>query len=104
MGRRTLASHDAIELHRRPDEDLKIPPFAIRCGAWCNQLLDAGSRSAPSSRSRSSAWPPEPLEDLVATTIARELHVERWEVFSKLDAVLQDITAGGEQRLAWQAR
>jgi len=44
------------------------------------------------------------LEDLVVARLAAECDIERWQAFAELDDVLDQLAAGADQRLAYQAR
>ena len=44
----------------------------------------------------------ESLENLVVEWIAEKASIEKWEAFSKLDAILQWIANDADARLAWQ--
>lgn len=46
----------------------------------------------------------EPLEALVVEKIAAAMRNDDWEVFSKLDVLLEEIARMGDERLAWQQR
>ena len=39
----------------------------------------------------------------VTAKIAEEIDVEQWDVFEKLDSLLEVIASQGEERLSWQA-
>jgi hypothetical protein len=44
------------------------------------------------------------LEDLVTSEIAAACGIERWQAFAELDDILDDLAAGADDRLAYQAR
>jgi len=46
----------------------------------------------------------ERLDGLVCEKILGQIGGERWEVFATLDALIDDLAMGGDQRLAWQSR
>ena len=46
---------------------------------------------------------PGPLEEKIVETIQLASGREKWQVFSALDEILQQLTADAEARLAWQA-
>lgn len=46
----------------------------------------------------------EALETQVVSRIAEQTVTEEWEVFDKLDGLLDEIARRGEERLAWQAQ
>lgn len=46
----------------------------------------------------------EALETQIVSPIADKTDTEEWDVFDKLDGLLDEIARHGEERLAWQAR
>jgi len=46
----------------------------------------------------------EMLEDMVCSGMLTRIAGERWEVFARLDAIVEKIADRGDQRLAWQSR
>jgi hypothetical protein len=44
------------------------------------------------------------LEDLVTTELATACAIERWQAFAALDDILDNLAAGADDRLAYQAR
>jgi hypothetical protein len=44
----------------------------------------------------------EELETAIAANVAKQLDIETWDAFSKLDKIIERIARGGDERLAWQ--
>ncbi len=42
------------------------------------------------------------LETAIAANVAKQLDIETWDAFLKLDKIIERIAKGGDERLAWQ--
>ena len=71
--------------HSRWDEELPIEDLLVALSdcVWKGQRIDE-------------------LEKQVINKIAEQTGVEEWEVFSGLDALLEEIASLGDEKLAWQ--
>ncbi len=79
---RFARTHGAWSSERLPLEDLMV---ALADTVWKGQRLDA-------------------LEAQVIDRITENIGAERWEVFDKLDGLLQRVASCSDARLAWQQR
>jgi len=77
---RFAGTHGSWSREELPVEDLLV---ALSDAIWKGQRIDE-------------------LEKQVLDTISRQTGVEEWEVFSELDALLEEIASHGDERLAWQ--
>lgn len=74
-------THGAWSKERLPLEDVLV---ALADTVWKGQRIEA-------------------LEAQVVAKTAEKTSVEQWEVFDKLDGMLEEVAARGEERLAWQS-
>lgn len=79
---RFTQTHGAWSRESLPLDDLLV---ALADCVWKGQRLEA-------------------LETQVIASIAEKTGVEGWDVFDKLDALLEEIAARGDERLAWQQK
>lgn len=67
----------------REHDDLEDLLVALADSLWCGRRV-------------------EELEQKVTATLATTTGEERWQVWSRLDAICEVIVSSGEERLAWQ--
>jgi hypothetical protein len=82
----------------------KLARFARTHGAWSRERLLLEDLLVALA---DTAWKGQRLEDLetqVIDRIAAESGVEPWEVFLRLDGLLQEVASRSDARLAWQQR
>lgn len=79
---RFAGTHGAWSTVSLPLEDLLV---ALADAVWKGRRIDA-------------------LEAQIVSRITEGTGVEPWEVFDKLDGLLDTVAARGDQRLAWQTR
>jgi hypothetical protein len=98
-------SHEAIgrELLLAAQVDPALARFAATHGAWhtAETLEDWLVALADACWKDQRA---EALEARINDYLAQMTGLERWETFMALDDLLEEVTAPGRQRLAWQAQ
>tara|TARA_R110002095_G_scaffold6094_3_gene12731 strand:- start:123 stop:668 length:546 start_codon:yes stop_codon:yes gene_type:complete len=82
----------------------RLSRFTRTHGSWLQEELPLEDLLVALS---DCVWKGQRLEELerqVIGRIATQTNSEQWEVFSKLDGLLEEITAQGDERLAWQQK
>lgn len=82
----------------------ELARFARTHGAWSRESLPLPDLLVALADCVWKGQRLEALEIQVVSRIAANTGMEEWEVFDKLDGLLDEIARHGEERLAWQAQ
>lgn len=90
-----------LEVHGVSPE---LARFARTHGAWSRESLPLADLLVALADCVWKGQRLEALEAQVVSRIAEKTGTEEWEVFDKLDGLLDEIGRRGDERLAWQAQ
>lgn len=82
--------------------DPRLARFARTHGAWSQDELPLEDLLVALADCVWKGQRLEPLEEKVVGRIAERTGKEPWEVFEKLDSLLEQVASRGDERLAWQ--
>lgn len=80
----------------------RLARFARTHGRWTIEVLAIEDLLVALSDAIWKGQRIDELEKQVIDTISRQTSIEKWEVFSELDGLLEKIASQGDERLAWQ--
>lgn len=82
----------------------ELARFARTHGAWSRETLPLEDLLVALADTVWKGQRIEALDAQVVTSITEKTGIEQWEVFDKLDGLLEVVTAQGDERLAWQQK
>jgi hypothetical protein len=97
-----LHERDGSALLERNNVSLELARFATTHASWSRKSLSLDDLLVALADCVWKGQRLEALEAQVIVKIAEMSGMEAWEVFDKLDELLEKIAAHGEERLAWQ--
>jgi len=82
----------------------ELARFARTHGAWSTEMLPLEDLLVALADCVWKGQRLEALEAQVVASIAEKIGGEQWDVFDKLDGLLEEVAAHGDERLAWQQK
>lgn len=97
-----LHERDGAALLEQYSVSPELARFARTHGAWNREALPLEDLLVALADTIWKGQRLEALEAQVVTMIAQQTGIERWEVFDKLDGLLEEVASRGDKRLSWQ--
>lgn len=99
-----LHETDGPKLLEENNVSLELARFARTHGAWSRESFPLPDLIVALADCVWKGQRLEALEAQVVSRIAEQTGTQEWEVFDRLDGLLDEIARRGDERLAWQAQ